>query len=547
VRGTPFLFDGFIGGLNTIDSQFTIQDNESRDCLNVTATTRGAIRKRRGTVQFLSGTPPNVEFHSIAAVTIAGTRYLIGVAGNSVYSISVTGVFTNITGAAVVTAGVRWSIVQAPVSLAVAGQGPVYMSNGVDPPLQWTGSGNVAAWTGRNASGYYSTAPYVPNGAFMVFHQNRLWICGVTSAPSTVFYSDIVATGTSLGSADPSSFTATNTVGFDMSDGYPLTGIGDAGPYLLVTKEQKCWVITDPVTGANRQLAHNIGCVAHRTIQATPDGTFFLTADQGVFTTQGTTVQEASYKVRPTLQQITQAQRQNACAVYYRDHYYLSFPWNGSTTNNRMFDFDVQLKSWWLHDVTANEWEIFEPAGAPLLYIAVPGAGNGVAQAAVDNVFTDFGQPYIGAGGMSAYWFSAWQRFYAYFLRHRNPMPMVKKRVRQVYFNGSGLIYPMVFKNFNQGAVQWPGSVGNADQAYPVIPIQFAPNNQIYANADTAQLYAGATYKGIQMLWGGYTSVGDARIYAPGIAEEWSVGFGNNTADPFQVDAFAYMSQTRKS
>jgi hypothetical protein len=123
VRGTPFLFDGFIGGLNTIDSQFTIEDNESRDCLNVTATTRGAIRKRRGTVQFLSGTPPNVEFHSIAAVTISGTRYLIGVAGNSVYSISTTGVFTNITGAAVVTAGVRWSIVQAPVSLAVAGQG----------------------------------------------------------------------------------------------------------------------------------------------------------------------------------------------------------------------------------------------------------------------------------------------------------------------------------------------------------------------------------------------------------------------------------------
>ena len=148
---------------------------------------------------------------------------------------------------------------------------------------------------------------------------------------------------------------------------------------------------------------------------------------------------------------------------------------------------------------------------------------------------------------MSAYWFSAWQRFYAYFLRHRNPMPMVKKRVRQVYFNGSGLIYPMVFKNFNAGGVQYAGVVNNADQAFPTMPIQFSPNNQIYGNPDTAQLYGGQTYKGIQMLWGGYTAVGDARIYAPGIAEEWSVGFGNNTADPFQVDAFAYMSQTRKS
>jgi len=552
LRGTPFLFQGFIGGLNVIDSPFTIQDDESRECLNVVGTVRGSIQKRTGAVAFVSS-PPAVEITGITSVVIGGTRWLIAFGGTRVYSISATGTVTDITGSATITSGSRWCVVQAPTSTAVAGQGPVYMMNGIDAPLQWSGSGNVAPWTGLNgttASGgvSYGTPPYVPNGSFMCYHQNRIWVCGVSSAPSTVFFSDLILAG-NIGQCDPSSWTATNMAQFDAQDGHPLTGIGDVGPYLCVFKENKSWIITDPVTAANRQLVHGIGCISHRSIVSTREGTFFLTRTGGVYVTTGSGAAEASYKVRPLIANLTSTVRQNACGGYFNNHYYLSFPYAGANSNNRTLDYDLTTKAWWLHDLQANEYAVHDPGGTPLLYAALPGTSKGIAQFFVDGTYTDLGVPYTGGPyGYSAYWLGSWWRSYGYFMRHRLSMPMVKKRVRQIYFTGSGKITPIVFKNFNAaGGLQLPGVVGNDPQWSPQLPITFAPNNQIFGNPDTAQLYGGSTYKGIQMLWGGYSGVGDARMYALGVAEEWSVGFGNNTSDAFEVDAFAYASQSRKS
>jgi hypothetical protein len=537
-----------VGGLNTYDSPYTIQDTESRDCLNVVGTLRGAIQKRRGSTQFLAATPPAVEMTGLTSVNIGGTRYLIAFGANKIYSINTSGVPTDITGTASVTSGSRWSVVEAPISTAVANQGPVYMSNGIDAPLQWSGSGNVAPWTAASGSDPQGNAlGPLPNGAYLCYHQNRIWVAGVASAPSTLFFSGLLQSGVQ-GTGDPSSWPTINVAQFDVSDGYPITGLGDVGAYLLVTKELKSWVVVNPVSIAVRQLSHNIGCISHRSICATQEGTFFLTPTQGVFVTTGTTATEASYKIRPTILNITQSARQNACAGTFGNHYYLSFPWGGSTINNRTIDYDMQLKAWWLHDIAANEMAVHE-VGQALLYVAVPGVGNGVAQVGVPGVYTDFGKPYVGGPfGMSAYWCGAWQRFYEYFMRHRIQMPMVKKRIRQIYFNGQGVITPMVFKNFKPGNAQYyPGVVNNGNQWQPMLPIQFGPNYQLYANPDTAQLYGGTTYKGVQMIWGGASAVGDARIYSLGTAEEWSVGFGNNTADWFEVDAYAYASQMRKS
>lgn len=546
MRGTPFLYTGFVGGLNTIDSPYTIEDNESRDCMNVVSSSRGAIIKRNGAQSFTTNFP--LELHSLASVTISGTKWLIAVGGAHIYAINTAGTATDITGAAAVTVGVRWEIVQAPISTGVASEGPIYLSNGTDPPLYWTGSGNVVSWTGVNDASHYGTSPFVPNGKYMVFHMNRIWMTGVAGDPSAVYFSDLVSTGASGGSGDPSSWPLANVVRFDSSDGQPITGIGKCGPYLVVFKEFKSWVITDPNTGANRPLALGVGCVSHRSIVPTVDGTFFLTADQGVFLTTGTKVVELSYKVRPTILAINQSLRQNAAGCFYGNHYYLSFPSGASTSNNRTLDYDLQLKSWWLHDLASPCWAIFEPSGAPLLYGAKPGATNTlIYQAFTPGVYADFGSPYTGANGLSAYWFGAWQRFYEYFMRHRIEVPMVKKRVRQVYFEGTGIIVPIVFKNFQVSASQQPAVVGNASMASPQLPVNFAVSGTIYGNSDTAQLYGGTTYQGVQMLFGGQASVQDARLYSLGVAEEWSVGFGNTTSDPFLVNAFAYAMQMRKS
>lgn len=518
---------------------------------------------------------------------------MIAFGGTKVYKVSTAGVATDITGSASITSGSRWSIVQAPSGTAETG-GPVYMSNGLDAPLYWTGSGNVAAWTGNSGtftatinttstvtgipasvfanlavgmtitgtnipssttiqsiqfgttttpasitlsnaatgsatetltaspSPFYGTSPAVPNGAFSVFFGNRIWMTSVPGDPSAVYFSDLVSAGAAGGVGDPTQWPLSNVVRFDSSDGFGITGISSVGPYLLVFKEFKTWVITDINTGANRALSHGIGCVAHRTIVPTADGTFFLSSDQGVFvTTNGTELEEISYKVRPTILGINHALRANACGAFYQNHYYLTFPAGSSTSNNRTLDYDLQLKAWFLHDLAPNQWCIFEPTLTQgKLYGAIPGTSNGIRLCFDPSTYQDAGSNYTGANGYSAYYYANWERFSYYVFRHRVPVPMVKKRVRQVYFSGSGVITPVIFKDFSATGVQQPATPGAGVPTSPEQPVTF----------------------------GVVAPTSDARIYAAGAAEEWSVGWGDTGSNnPFEVDAYAYMIQFRKS
>lgn len=624
MRGTPFLFSGFVGGLNTVSSPYEVEETESRDCLNVQGTARGAIRKRLGSTVLLKEKEavPNVELTTLASVTIAGVTSLIVAGGGKIWSVGSTGAYTEIGKGFSETA--RWSVVQAPVSHGIPAQGPVYMVNGVDKPQYWTGAGEVKEWTGIASNpkltdgilvfrkklntllksetagfissdvglivtgenippntqikavlsskevelstgeaeekeetkekdhfeiqrSFYKEGGHVPNGQYMVFAGNRIWMTGIKGDPSAVWFSELVSIGEGGAEGDPSQWPSTNVVRFDSSDGFPLTGIGTVGPYIVLFKELKTWVIHDLDTGANRKLADTIGCVAHRSIVETALGTFFLTADQGIYLTNGAKLDEMSYKVRPTILGITQSKRQNAAGIYWADHYYLSFASEGEATNNRTLDYDVQLKSWWLHDIAPNEWAQSAIGGEIAPYGITPGKEKGIVRAFAPGVYTDAGSNYAGAHGLSAYWLSAWIPFFMFIFRHRIRRPDVKKRIRGVHFDGTGVINPIVAKDFRSPGSEEPGVVENLPETSPTLPVNFAQGSQTFGNEDEEQLFGGSTYKGVQMFFGGSTQVGDARLYSLGVGRVWSVGFGNNTADPFEVDSFTLFAQFRTS
>lgn len=538
------MFTGFVAGLNTIDSPYTLTATESPNCLNVVATTRGAIRKRDGST-LLTAEPPAVELHSIHPVEVNGTKMLVAAGGGKLYSISTGGVVAQIGSGFNATA--RWSVVQAPKSVKVEGEGPVYLSNGVDAPQQWSGEGEVKAWTGKSDSEHYAAEPHVPNGQWMVFAGNRIWMTGVEGDPSAVWFSDIVSTGETGGQGDPSSWPKTNVVRFDSSDGQAITGIGTVGPYLVIFKERKTWVVTDLNTGANRRLADTIGCVAPRSIVETALGTFFLTADQGVYLTDGSHLKEMSYPVRPTILGATGSARQHAAGAYFANHYYLSFPSGGSASNNRTLDYDVELKSWWLHDLAGNEWAVWEPGSDTSLYVCPAGESKGVVRAFVPGIYTDSGANYAGANDLSAYWLSAWQVFWIFINRHRIPVPNIKKRVRQMHFDGSGEIIPIVGRNFATLGTWLPGVVGNESEDFPATLVNFSEGEPTFGNEDDAQTFGGDTYEGQQMIFGGAASTRDARLYSLGVARSWQAGFGNASSQPFEVDSFTFSIQFRKS
>lgn len=509
------------------------------------STERGAIKKRYGSTLF-TASPPNVELDSMFPVTISGTTYLIVTGGGKIYSVGSTGTVTEIGKG--FTAGARWSIVQAPKSTEVANQGPVYLSNGTDKTQYWTGATagtEVKPWTGKEGETFYEKVPHVPQGKYMVFVGNRIWMTGIEADPSAVWFSETVSIGEGGAQGDPSSWPKTNVVRFDSSDGNPITGIGTVGPYILIFKESKTWAIHNLNTGENRKISDNTGCVAQRSIVESEEGTYFLTTDSGVYITNGSSLKEVSYNVRPTILAINPAQRQNAAAGYFANHYYLSYASGVSTTNNRTLDYDTVLKSWWLHDFAPNAWTSWEPTtGATTLFALPPGTKKGVVKAFVEGVFQDSGVNYTGNGTLGAYWLGPWDPFAYYVFRHRIEAPFIKKRVRQVFFNGEGSIVPLLYKNFSSGAREEPATVGNDPENKPELPTNFNAASESWGEGGGSWA---TVVPGTEMIWGGETSIGQARIYAPGIAFVWSVGFGNNSAEPFIVNAYMMAATFRKS
>ena len=399
---------------------------------------------------------------------------------------------------------------------------------------------------------YYEDATskkHVPNGKYMVFAGNRIWVTGIADDSSAVRFCGTAAVTEGGEQTDPSAWPKENLVRFDTADGTPITGIGPVGPYLALFKAHKTWIIHDLDTGENRKLADTLGCVSHRSIVESILGTFFLTADQGIYLTDGSKLHEMSYNVRPTIFKINSATLQNACGAYFNNHYYLSFSYEGSAVNNRTLDYDVILKSWWLHDIAPTQWCIFEASEGQISLCATQtGVGEGyTVEAFIPGLYTDIGKNYTGNGFLGAYWISNWEPFAYYVFRHRIKAPFLKKRCRAVFFDGSGEIIPFIYKNFSTGGEQVPGVVDNAPQSEPTFPIDFTRGATIFGNPDETQLFGGATYKGLEMIFGSAAETEAARIYSPGVARVFSVGFGNNSAEPFEVDSFAYFVQFRKS
>lgn len=494
------------------------------------------------------------EVTSLTPVIIEGTSYLLASAGTELYSIN-SGAEVSVIGEGF-TNELPWAIVQAPKGTKKTA-GPVYLSNGKDKPQYWSGAAKttkVALWEGESATIEEKAAyedpiskEHVPNGKYMIFAGNRIWMTGIADDPSAVRFSEDSPIGAGGEQGDPTWWPANNVVRFDSSDGYPITGIGVVGPYVVVFKERKTWVIHNLDSGENRKLSDYIGCVSQRSITETNAGTFFLTADQGIYATDGTKLVEMSYKVRPTILAVNPAKREQAAGAYYNNHYYLSFASGTSAVPNRTLDYDVELKSWWLHDIAGRQWARWSPvSGEPALFTTSPRRYN-VVHAFVANLYTDSGENYVGNGQLGAWWISNWEPFAYYVFRHRIKAPFLKKRVRQIFFNGSGEINPIVYKDFGTAGLSSAGTVGNAPSSVPTFPVNFSQNEPIFGNSNEEQLFAGELYEGVEMLFGGSAQTAAARIYAPGIAFVWSVGWGNNSAQPFEVDAFTYMLQFRKS
>lgn len=470
MRGRPVTFEGLNGGVNAVDSPFFLKDSEARDARNFVPSLRGKIRKRPGARTF-AALPAACD--SLFAMQ-APSPFLIAARAGRISSISPTRVVAT---RANPSAG-GWEWVQAP---AGGGQGPLFGMNGVDSPLQWNGvAAAMSPWTAATG--------VLPNGKYLVYTANRLFVAGMTAygslddPGSAIVFSNL---------ANPRDWPVENVVEFDPGDGEQITAIGTLGPYVLVFKPNKAWVVYDLDTGANRPLSKSVGCVAHRSVVETPRGTFFLTEDQGVMvTTDGSSVKRVSEVVQPFVDELQAPLRQKAAAIAHADHYYLSISTSG-TDNDLTLDFDMQTASWWPHSLAEADWAVWEPAGTPALYAVKAGAAI-AHEPFVEGVRQDDGVSF------RAYWKGPFHDF-------GTP---VKKRVRAIQLQGRG-----------KGTVK--------------IARAFATTEDELGDEDF-------------LTAGGAIEIGQAEFPTPGVGTSWSLILENESADELELDSYTFAVQARR-
>ena len=488
MRGAPVTLDDFRGGVNTDAGVYNLKNNEARGALNVQATSRGAIRKRDGSQLFGYLAVPLTNLYASSS-----PRVLIGSAGENIYGVT-PGVLINNIGSGHV-ADSMWNWIQAPVN---GGEGPFFGLNR-HVLRSWTGSGFAQMWT--------PAAGTIPVGQYIKYHGNRVWIANTAADPSGLYFSNI---------GNPRDWPAPNVVRFDPSDGEEITGLGTAGPYLLVFKPSKIWLVTDLDTGANRLISRNAGCIAPRSIVETPEGTFFLTPDQGIMVANQNNTQLLSNNQRlsdailPTISELPQATLRHAAGAYFDQHYYLSVS-SGGITNDLMLDYDMVLRSWWLHSHGMAALAVWErTADEPELYGAVAGVPR-IDRLFVPNEALDAGTIF------PAYWTSPFLTF---------GKPMVRKRCREIHFDGEGRINVKLAKDFSLTAAEATSA-------------NFAGDDGTYGGP------GGLFGVDDGSVFGSAVLVGEANVYTPGVARAWSVMFGNDTADTFVIDSFSLMMQER--
>lgn len=217
----------FNGGLNSAGGNLSLQDNESSDLLNVDFNFLGSVLKRNGytalNTSALSGSPSSDGlwwYESNQAGTL--TYYLIAVTGAKVYYMTgFDGTWHDITGSVTITAGNICSFVNF--------FNIVYITNGVDAPFQWTGTGNATTIPALLANSYtfvvsgVTTIPtagatYTDSGSttFTVVSTN---IAGVSGSRAGT----IIATGSTVPVAS-GNLTKTGGTG-DSTIAYTLFGV----------------------------------------------------------------------------------------------------------------------------------------------------------------------------------------------------------------------------------------------------------------------------------------------------------------------------------
>jgi hypothetical protein len=280
VRGRrTFTVSGFGGAIPTGVTDLSAQPSAYDLPTGAAYVADDVILSADGTLIGRDGDVPHGDFATstiLSAFAQTVSERILWAGTDTIYSMdrSTGALATVVTGAPV--SGDPWAFASAPAS---GGQGPTYA---VTPS-----AARYITDTGLSSGVWTASAGSLPLARTLLAAGNRLWAGGMTA------YGGLADPGSALvwsELGDPRNWPVANVVMLDPNDGQFITGLGRVGDLVIVFKNRKTYVVYDLDTGANRQLSDSIGCADKQSVISTPYGLVFVSYDNGLMVTDGTSI-----------------------------------------------------------------------------------------------------------------------------------------------------------------------------------------------------------------------------------------------------------------
>lgn len=345
----------FFGGLNEDPNTATLADNEFTVLENM-------YWKGRS----LSGRPGTEKHNSVAANSGAtciglfdytyaggGTAEFVGIFGTKIMK-DVTGTWTNITGAVTITAGNN------NVFTGIVFKDVLIVTNGVDVPIKWTGSGNAAVLGGSP-----------PTAPFIAQKWGRVFMAGMTSDRGLLRYTQVNDHESWNYTTEP------NELRIFVAGEEWITGLVDFRDFLLVLSNKKIYSVTaNEGEGSylfpfsvDRNKPINVGVADQRAFVVLGSDAVFMSPDGRIRSLQASerygNMEEATLS-RPinhvTLKNFALSRVAESCAAYYSDEDWVVFAYtvSGGATNAKMVVLDLKERSIFLDPIQGRaRWSPF--------------------------------------------------------------------------------------------------------------------------------------------------------------------------------------------
>jgi len=208
----------------------------------------------------------------------------------------------------------------------------VLITNNVNPPFQWDGTGNSALMT---------VPPGLTKARAVSQFQNYTFLANVlvsgVAYPSRFYWSEIRTID---------SWDAADWIEVAKEDGQEITAIKVLGDRLIVYKERSIHVVAFTGDRTTPFLVYKtnspVGCIAPFSIQELDNGHIFLTYD-GIYFFDGNNSFKVSDRITTTLLGLNRTKLDEAVSLYQRDknRYWLSVASSGSGTNDTIIVWDA--------------------------------------------------------------------------------------------------------------------------------------------------------------------------------------------------------------